>query len=51
MMRNVKELRGYAIRATNGVIGTVMTSTSMTKIGESAISSSAPVSGRPFAKC
>jgi hypothetical protein len=23
MMRNVKELRGYAIRATNGVIGTV----------------------------
>ena len=38
MLRNVRNLLGFGIRATDGVIGTGMISTLMTRTGLSAIS-------------
>ena len=51
MLRNVKDLRGYAIRATDGSLVKWTTSILMTKTGAFAISSSTLATGCPAGKC
>ena len=51
MLRKLTDLRGYAIRATDGFIGTVSNFYLMTRTGVFAIWSSTPATGCPEGKC